>query len=189
MVLRCIAMYGWAVKAVWEVKAVCEENAVWEETVLFVTGQKRQKVDAKFAPAFCRITKSYDFLTLQKAMDKTLSIAFYARITTGKKSNQTDGSLHCCLQSITQFPDEITKAHKIRHTLYNVSSVPVVQSWFAYVVDLSNKCASSFFLWDFSLLLYSIERDLSILAVFGNISGRIERKLSASSLLPETTCS
>ena len=110
-------------KAACEVKAVCEENAVWEETVLFVTGQKRQKVDAKFAPAFCRITKSYDFLTLQKAMDKTLSIAFYARITTGKKSNQTDGSLHCCLQSITQFPDEITKAHKIRHTLYNVSSV------------------------------------------------------------------
>ena len=110
-------------KAVWEVKAVCEENAVWEETVLFVTGQKRQKVDAKFAPALCRITKSYDFLTLQKAMDKTLSIAFYARITTGKKSNQTGGSLHCCLQSITQFPDEITKAHKIRHTLYNVSSV------------------------------------------------------------------
>ena len=60
---------------------------------------------------------------LQNAMDKTLSIAFYARITTGKKSNQTGGSLHCCLQSITQFPDEITKAHKIRHTLYNVSSV------------------------------------------------------------------
>ena len=41
----------------------------------------------------------------------------------GKKSNQTGGRLHCCLRSITQFPDEITKAHKIRHTLYNVSSV------------------------------------------------------------------
>ena len=109
-------------KAAWEVKAVCEENAVWEETVLFVTGQKRQKVDAKFAPAFCRITKSYDFLTLQKAMDKTLSIAFYARITTGKRAIKPAAAT-LLLQSITQFPDEITKAHKIRHTLYNVSSV------------------------------------------------------------------
>ena len=54
----------------------------------------------------------------------TCLLPYYKIIrTTGKKSNQTDGSLHCCLQSITQFPDEITKAHKIRHTLYNVSSV------------------------------------------------------------------
>ena len=72
-------------------------------------------------------------------MDKTLSIAFYARITTGKKSNQTGGSLHCCLRSITQFPDEITKAHKIRHTLYNVSSVWIVQRSLSSEVDLIYK--------------------------------------------------
>lgn len=85
--------------------------------------KKGQKVDAKFAPAFCRITKSYDFLTLQKAMDKTLSIAFYARITTGKRAIKQAAAYTSASRIITLLPDEITKAHKIRRTLYNVSSV------------------------------------------------------------------
>ena len=102
-------------KAVWEVKAVCEENAVWEETVLFVTGQKRQKVDAKFAPAFCRITKSYDFLTLQKAMDKTLSIAFYARITTGKRAIKQAAAYTAASSPLLSFPMKSRK--RIRYAI------------------------------------------------------------------------
>ena len=78
-------------------------------------------MDAKICTCLLPYYKTIRFPPLQKAMDKTLSIAFYARITTGKRAIKTGGSLHCCLQSITQFPDEITKAHKIRHTLYNVS--------------------------------------------------------------------
>ncbi len=41
----------------------------------------------------------------------------------GKKEQSNRRQPTLLLQSITQFPDEITKAHKIRHTLYNVSSV------------------------------------------------------------------
>ena len=120
------------------------ESCMWGECCMGgnrIVCNRTKKAEGRCQICTCLLpyTKSYDFLTLQKAMDKTLSIAFYARITTGKKSNQTDGSLHCCLQSITQFPDEITKAHKIRHTLYNVSSVWIVQRSLSSEVDLIYK--------------------------------------------------
>ena len=61
----------------------------------------------------------------QKAMDKTLSIAFQRLIDTRKTSNRyTD----CISIRIALLSDEILSRLFIRYTLHNVSSVWIVQS-------------------------------------------------------------
>ena len=106
---------------------------------IWYPGQKnRQKVDANHASAFCH-KKSKRFPHITKGHGQNIVHSLLCTDNHGKKSNQTSGSLHFCLPVITLLPDEITKAHKIRRTLYNVSSVWIVQSSLSSEVDLIYK--------------------------------------------------
>lgn len=132
---------------------------------IWCPGQKnRQKVDANHASAFCH-KKSKRFPHITKGHGQNIVHSLLCTDNHGKKSNQTSGSLHFCLPVITLLPDEITKAHKIRRTLYNVSSVWIVQSSLSSEVDLIYKspyCLSFVTMRQ----LYHRERYLSTLAAW-----------------------